>query len=341
MKKLPSAVADALEKARKELGSNVSISRLNGHYYVYRRSTRWDKEKKKVRSIAEYLGKITDDGTFIRKGMVEGDLEHARELIIARGGSVTLPEATAAGRAALSVSEPLNATDRKILTALSMNSRASLGLIGRLSGLKPSSVHYRIKQLEERFGIRYIAEPSIIKLGYLEYIALLRFVGKRPDVNALKDAFSKVHNVQLVLLTSGRYDMVIRFVARSNENSSSLFYSLMKDDTIGEYDMGWTISPFFSSYGFVPLREEFYDLLKERIWKRSKDTPRMLPGQITEREHAVLRELNSGANKDFTDIDKRLGLERGTSRYTYYRLVEQGILVRPTITMTHPGARYN
>ncbi|MGH2639978.1 MAG: hypothetical protein ACRDF4_11975, partial [Rhabdochlamydiaceae bacterium] len=91
MKKLPSAVADALERARKELGGNVSVSRLNGHYYLYRRSTRWDKEKKRVRSVADYLGKITDEGTFIRKGAGEDSLERAREVIVARGGSVVLP----------------------------------------------------------------------------------------------------------------------------------------------------------------------------------------------------------------------------------------------------------
>ncbi|MDE1869154.1 MAG: hypothetical protein KGH60_04300 [Candidatus Micrarchaeota archaeon] len=321
MKKIPEAVTKALESIRRELGSNISISRLNGHYYVYRRTTAWDKNRKKVRSIAEYLGRITDDGTFIRKG--------------AQYGAAAERPVQAAGP------ERLSETDKKILTALSMNSRASLAFIGGLAGLKPNSTHYRIGQLEERYGIRYIIEPNLVKLGYLEYLALVKFVGKRPDVARLKEAFAKMRNVQLVLLTSGRYDMILHFVGRSGENASGLFYRFLLDKTIAEYDMEWTISPFFATYCFVPLRGEFYELLKESVWKRSKETPRIQQGQITGREYAVLREMNADANMDFTDIDKRHGLDRGTSQYTYHRLKENGIIVRPTITMQHTGIKYN
>lgn len=341
MKRLPDVIAQALERAKRELGGNVTISRLNGHYYLYRRSTRWDKDNKRVRSSAEYLGRITDSGAFIGKGLASsGDLERARELILSRGGSVTLPGSHAEAQAAPEP-EKTSDTDRKIITTLSMNSRANLAFIGKSVGLKPNSTYYRIKQLEERYGIRYIMELNPGNLGYQEYLGLIRFVGKRPDTARLREAFSSIPNVQLALLTSGRYDMLVHFVARNNDNASSMFYKFLLDKTIGEYDLEWAISPFFSTYCFVPLRDNFYELLKEKIWKRSKETPRLMPGQITSREHAVLQSMNSNANIDFTSIDKAHGLERGTARYTYHRLVENGTVVRPTITMQRSGVRYN
>ena len=43
------------------------MKKIKGRFYVYKATSEWDKEKKKVRKITTYLGSITLEGTFISK----------------------------------------------------------------------------------------------------------------------------------------------------------------------------------------------------------------------------------------------------------------------------------
>ncbi len=43
------------------------MKKIKGRFYVYRATSEWNKEKKKVRKVTIYLGSITPEGTFISK----------------------------------------------------------------------------------------------------------------------------------------------------------------------------------------------------------------------------------------------------------------------------------
>lgn len=40
----------------------LEVKRLNNNYYLYRSTTRWDKESRRIRKVSEYLGRITREG---------------------------------------------------------------------------------------------------------------------------------------------------------------------------------------------------------------------------------------------------------------------------------------
>ena len=54
------------EKAKRKIP--LEIKTLNNNYYLYHSTTRWDKEKKKIRKVSEYIGRITPKGVIKKQG---------------------------------------------------------------------------------------------------------------------------------------------------------------------------------------------------------------------------------------------------------------------------------
>ena len=92
-----------------------------------------------------------------------------------------------------------------------------------------------------------------------------------------------------------------------------------------EYPSEWYTVNFYEHFNFVPLRDEFIDVLKKSLLNR---------------EYAVLKELNRSGNKDFVDIDRKYGFDEGRSAYSFYRLKEKGVLNRITITSDNVSVKY-
>ena len=158
---------------------------------------------------SEYLGKITPDGRFIRKiPSLSKDLGKAMAIIESYGGTVTLPEKREAEPIAtleLEVSE----VDEKLLTVMSMNARADMSYFGKQVGLTASATYSRVKHLEKRYGIKYLPEIDIRKLGYLTYLIFVKFTEKAPNSEILRKELEKQPAIQVAMLTQGRYDLVM------------------------------------------------------------------------------------------------------------------------------------
>lgn len=60
-------VQKALERERKKRKIGLDVKVLNKNYYLYHSTTRWDKELRKVRKVAHYIGRLTPDGVAKRK----------------------------------------------------------------------------------------------------------------------------------------------------------------------------------------------------------------------------------------------------------------------------------
>src|SRR5208337_727513 len=227
MKGVPPKVTKAFEKLRGESAGRIYLKLINGKHYVYRESGTWDKETRKARVKSEYLGRMLDDGTYVKKISSYGDeFERAKALISERGGRIIWPERKEEAKrlpdlAGMEASE----TDAKLLTALSMNARASFSAIGRLSGLSPSAAYARVKKLEKRYGIRYTAEIDLDKLGYMTHLVLIKFQKDVPGLESLKAAVEKHPRIQLAFMTKGEYDLVIFLLAEAREEGRFSLYN--------------------------------------------------------------------------------------------------------------------
>jgi DNA-binding Lrp family transcriptional regulator len=350
MRKIPDRVSETYERLRKEMAFPVRLQLSGGRYYLYKQLTVWDKEKKRGRSVAKYLGKILDDGTFVRKADRDAakDLDVARAVIISCGGTVTLPKKIEMEAKPFSMED----VDKKILTNLSMNCRMPVSAIARRVGISTTSAVYRKRNLEKRYGIRYLNSINIHWLGFSYYVAFVKFEGEKPNAEELKETIRQEQRIQLALLTTGRYDLMLCILAETDNKLNEVVTTLHRSETLKRHTSSWMLTTYVDHYGYVPLRDEFFELLKGRVWQRTKETPRPLRDQLLKSEYAVLRELNNDGEASFSEIDKKYGLNKGNARYTYEKLKEKRnytyeeladkkVLLRNTLTMDKLAIRYN
>ncbi|MHB1830577.1 MAG: hypothetical protein ACYCO0_04245, partial [Candidatus Micrarchaeaceae archaeon] len=129
-----------------------------------------------------------------------------------------------------------------------------------------------------------------------------------------------------------------------DENSRSAednLWKIMSEGGLENYKAKWNLVPFGQIGSVVPLREEFFtEVLQDRLPSRKseKDAPNLI--NLRNREFLLLKELNSNASVDFTEVDSKYALVKGSSRYSYHKLKESGILIRATITMDNLPMRY-
>ena len=302
MKRLPEQVKKTLERLKETYPFYVALARINNKFYLYRRSSKWDKEKKKRKSISEYLGRIEVDGTFVKKEVAE---KTPVDLVIKQENR-------------FESDIELDATENTLLKILSMNARADLSFLGKkLLKLKSSVIFYKIRQLEQKYRINYLAEIDAEKLNYIEFLITVKFLSNRPKREELKEVFSQEANVQLAALVKGDFDVLLYVLARNNEELKDVITRL-RTTKLAKFDSIWNGLPIAKGFGFVPIRDQFIESLR---------------GQVLEREYAVLKELNQNGAIDFQDIDKKYKFDIGRSDYTYHKLLKSGVLRRTTINM--------
>jgi DNA-binding Lrp family transcriptional regulator len=338
---VPRLIRKSFEKLRKESSGKIYLIPIKGRFYVYRESGKWDKEKKKTRIKSEYLGRILEDGTYVKKlASYSDDFEKAKALIAEKGGKIIWP---AEGEGAMLPKESVEVSsdeiDMKLLTALSMNARASFATLGKLTGLSSSAAYTRVKSLEKRYGIKYTAEIDLDKLGYLTYLVLAKFQKEAPGMENLEAAAKNDPRIQLAFLSKGEYDIILFLLTGKDEKGAFSLYKA-REELFPDRDARWYRAPVYITYNFIPMREEFFKVLKERVWKRSKENPKPPEGSISNGEYCVLYELVKDGAIDFSDIDKKYGFDKGMSQYTYHRLKEKQIIKRITISMVNLPVKY-
>jgi DNA-binding Lrp family transcriptional regulator len=331
----PKAVVEAFERLKRTYPFYIVLTSKNGHYYVYRHQGIYVKETRKVKSLRTYLGRITTSGEFLKRpALTDNDVEKARAIIIANGGEVIMPEENPV----TSLEEEMKGSyERQILTMLSTNARIGVSEISKRIGLSYTATLNKIKKLEERYGIKYTIEYGFLdRFNLYRFFAVAKFTDNMPDAQEVKKLIEAEPRVQLALWAVGEYNLFLFMLASNPTEAEDMIYKLRSSPALCDYPSNWYSSYFTHGYGYIPLRDEFFELIKERVWRRTKETPRKQQGQIFYREYATMRELNSNGLADFSFIDKKYKLNKGSARYTYHDLIKNENLWRVTITMKNP-----
>ena len=322
---------------------HLYLKKIRESYYVYKQTSEYQPDTKKSKTIYEYLGKILADGTFVRRiSSYKDQLAKAEALIVSHGGEVvwhakTRPMDVAPAQKEIAVNE----SDLGLLMALSMNSRMPVPRMAELAGLNEQTAYYKLKALEEKLGIKYLLEIDVEKLGYLRYLILIKFDDEKPTREEIEEAIRDEYNIQFAAMTKGDYDVVMLVVDESPLKAYDNLLRLREKESIKKYKGAWTFTNFAQVTPFIPLRDQFIEkIVKEKVWHRTKETPRPERDQLRQREFVLLKEMNSNANVNFVTIDQKYSLNRGTSRYVYQALRERGVIARPTISMTNLPINY-
>ncbi|MDE1861234.1 MAG: hypothetical protein KGH72_05990 [Candidatus Micrarchaeota archaeon] len=338
MSEVPKAVKDKFQGLKEE-NANIYLKTINGNYYVYRQSYKWQQAAKKSKTTSEYLGKITPQGKFIAKlSSYRDELEKAKEIIEANGGRIYWNEQEAGQPKLKSTVSEINDRGIKILTALSMNARMPISHMSKLTGLKKSTLYYHLKNLEKSLDIRYTLELNAEALGYITYLLLIKFDDQTPNLEDLKKVLEKDPRIQFAAALKGDYDLVIYLLDEGPIKAEDNLWKFRSETLLGSYKALWYLIPLGQIYSFVPIRESFIEnVLIEKTATRGKTVSGTA---ITHKELTLLRELNKNSMEDFTTLDEKYGFGGGTARYVYEKLRDKGIIVRSTINIGKVPMKY-
>lgn len=330
---VPKAVLDAYIALKAQYTFYIALERINGNFYVYRHKSIYNKETKKQTTESEYLGRITEEGAVIKKSASKEEkrLAIAKALIESYGGKIAWPEVSKE----VEVPTP-SEVDNKILTILSGDARDSISNISKTVGLSESATSNRIRNLEERYGIKYTIDATLEQFHHHQFIAIAKFIDDKPDFIGLKRVLEEDPRVRLALSTQGAYDLFIFMFAQGPLDAEKIVYKLRSNELLANHKANWNVTYHSQAHGFIPFRDKFFDLVKDKVWKREKGSSKKFPGQFFFREYATMRELNRNSRLPFGQIDKEHHLKEGSAHYTYSALLESGSIRNSTITMERP-----
>jgi len=113
-------------------------------------------------------------------------------------------------------SDELDEIDRKLITALQEDGRLSYSELGDLVGLTAGGARKRVKRLEERGVVQVVGVTDPLRLGYRS-MAMVGVIAEG-DLEELAAAISEINNVIYVVLTAGRFDLLVELIASDQES---------------------------------------------------------------------------------------------------------------------------
>ncbi len=219
-----------------------------------------------------------------------------------------------------------------------MNSRLSYSKIGKVLKLKRTASVYQIEKVIKKYNVKPVLELYTKSIGFFHYIIFIKFLGEFPDdIEKLTKELKSYPEIQLAAMTVGKYDMFLYVRSLGIEDKDSIIsnaYLFLKG-----YKIKVVISEFDLGFGFIPIRDEFFEKLKIRVWTKDKNHPRPDSNQFTPNEFEFLRELNKNPTENFVSIDKKLGFDLGTSRSLYNKLLKKDIIQRSTISILNSNIK--
>ncbi|MDE1810779.1 MAG: hypothetical protein KGH66_01945 [Candidatus Micrarchaeota archaeon] len=309
---------------------------------MFEATSRYDAGIGRSRKITRYIGWITEGGIMVparHRQPKPQDVARAiaREEAVQKISLEEASEAIEAQKAAVGRHE------NAILMNLSMNGRIGYKAVGERIGLSPSATKYQISRLEHKYGIKYTAELDLARLGYTEFVVLIKFDKEIPTVTEMREAFEGQPIVQLCATLKGNYDLMLYIVVETDLRKAVYErVDALRTGSLTKYPAVWEIKLVYTLYGLMPLREIFFDkILRDKVWQRTKDRPRPAAGEIFYRDYVTMRELSRNGAGKFSSIDLKHGLNKGSAQHSYLKLRKSGMLRRITINVTALPVLYN
>ncbi len=230
--------------------------------------------------------------------------------------------------------------ERDVLTFLSMNSRASIKSIAKELKCSEASVGQAIRDLNEKYGLKYTISLSMLRLNYTDYIALGKFK-KKPSENEIEELKNKLESnpcIQFAAMLEGEYDIVAYYNAKKDELEDGIWSTEIELLKFQDYapvgnSIEWTISWIDLDYGNVAIRDEFIDYAEKNEAKGYKNWE----STDQHKKFIVIKELLKDSSQSFNDMDRRYGFSQNTSYNIAKKLFEDKIITWYTIDMKKPG----
>jgi Lrp/AsnC family transcriptional regulator for asnA, asnC and gidA len=116
--------------------------------------------------------------------------------------------------------------DKAIIRELQLDGRMPYAKLGPEVGLSQAAVRQRVQRLIELGVMQVVAVTDPLMLGFgLEAMVGVEVEG---DIRAVAAKLAKVDEVSYVVVTSGRFDLLVEVVCRDNEQLLAVVNDVMR-----------------------------------------------------------------------------------------------------------------
>ncbi len=159
---LPKEVVSTIEGIRKTHKHHIEVKLINQRCYLYESTSVWDKERKVVRKISKYIGRIGGDGVFVeasrRIPKLESSINKERERRTPKN---------------IYLSTKFEAD---ILKELSTDGTLRNKELANKFGINLGRINKYRKNLETKYGIKYYSIISPNALGFTRFMVFYKFL---------------------------------------------------------------------------------------------------------------------------------------------------------------------
>ncbi len=217
-----------------------------------------------------------------------------------------------------SFNERYSVTARRVLRAISNNSRAKITDIAEALGISRRTAALKLAALEKELNIHYILELNEESLGLNRpHLILAKFNGQ-PDYHKIKDLLLNSHIPQVAASVNGNYDMLI--YANALSGMEYAHWDKKMQTLLSEYKVEWHSSEVVHrQLGFFPLRNEI-------IQKTA----------IKEKYKRILMLLNENSRMSFQQLAKSLDMNVNTAVYNFNNMIKMKYIRSFTIAVDIP-----
>lgn len=227
----------------------------------------------------------------------------------------------------------LDMLDKKIITALNHNAKASYSVIARKVRSSKEVVNYRIKRLVEEGIIKEFV--TIFGLGYWAHKVLLVFerIGVQEEKKII-DYLTNHSNINWITPCSGNWDIVFAIMAKDPAHLDKILREIM--DEIGEYAQDYKIATSIGS-------ETFGHTYILGSVKESKKVKRNIQGKLEfdEKDKQIAKFIHTDARAKLTDISLKTGIPVDTVKYRIKKMEENAIIKRYRLILDPSKLGYN
>lgn len=121
---------------------------------------------------------------------------------------------------------PLDATAKAIIAMLQRDGRAPYATIAREVGLSEAAVRARVQRLLENDTVQIVAVTDPTQVGFRRQ-ALIG-ITVRGDIQSVADELATFEEAAYVVVTAGRYDILIEVVCEDDEHLLQLLGSRIR-----------------------------------------------------------------------------------------------------------------
>ncbi len=141
----------------------------------------------------------------------------------------------------------LDMTDKRIIRALQEDGRMPYTKLGPLVGLSAPAVRQRVLQLIENGVMQVVAVTDPTTLGFgIQAMLGVKVAG---TIDTAAKAVSALDEVDYVVVTTGRFDMLLEVVCETNEHLLATVNEIRSIEQVGDVEV----------FGYIELVKQTYD----------------------------------------------------------------------------------